>query len=137
NPFFAETQWYDYNPGTLVQFRHWLAGTGPYAGETAGGVPDLSRDRRTVPLSIDDVSDIARRTFARWENVDPPRRFSRDAAAPYWDDPWVREWETFRRHLVALHYDELARWLAEAGIPGDRIWSSQGLMAPGENCMPL
>jgi hypothetical protein len=49
----------------------------------------------------------------------------------------VREWETFRRHLVALHYDELAQWLIEAGIPGDRVWSSQGLMAPGDDCMPL
>ena len=32
NPFFSETQWYDYNPGTLRQFREWLAGAGPYAG---------------------------------------------------------------------------------------------------------
>ena len=27
NPFFSGTQWYDYNPGTLRQFRHWLAGS--------------------------------------------------------------------------------------------------------------
>ena len=40
NPFFEEKQWYDYNPGTLRQFRHWLAGSGPYAGRPdAPGVP--------------------------------------------------------------------------------------------------
>ena len=43
NPFFEERQWYDYNPGTLRQFRHWLAGTGPYAGKTDGVDPDLRR----------------------------------------------------------------------------------------------
>ena len=136
NPFFGETQWYDYNPGTLTQFREWLAGSGAYAGE-AGGVPDLSSWRRAKPLSLADVCAIARRTFRSWDEVDPPRAFPRDATQPYWDDPWVREWETFRRHLVALHYDELARWLAEAGIPSDRIWSSQGLMAPADDAMPL
>ena len=49
----------------------------------------------------------------------------------------MHEWEMFRRHLVTLHYDELAQWLIDTGIPGDRIWSSQGLMAPSEGCMPL
>ena len=34
---------------------------------------------------------------------------------PFWNDPWVHEWEVFRRHLVHLHYDELAQWLVEAG----------------------
>jgi len=49
----------------------------------------------------------------------------------------VREWELFRRHLVKLHYDDLARWLVAAGIPRDRIWTSQGLMAPLPNGMPF
>jgi hypothetical protein len=137
NPFFAEAQWYDYNPGTLAQFRHWLAGSGPYAGDTDDGVPALSSYRRAVPLSLRDVADIARTPFRRWADVDPPRAFPRDAARPYWQDPWVREWEHFRRHLVALHYDELARWLIDAGIPADCIWSAQGLMAPTGEAMPL
>jgi hypothetical protein len=63
--------------------------------------------------------------------------FSRSPQLPYWNDPWVRQWETFRRHLVSVHYTELAQWLVEAGVPSDRIWSSQGLMAPAEGCMPL
>ena len=137
NPFFGETQWYDYNPGTLRQFRHWLAGTGPYAGERDAEVPDLSRYRRPRTLALPDASALARRAYATWDDVDPPRVFSREPAAPFWDDPWVREWETFRRHLVALHYDELAQWLIEVGVPGKRIWSSQGLMAPADGCMPL
>lgn len=137
NPFFAEAQWYDYNPGTLVQFRHWLAGSGPYEGRAGDGVPELSDYRRAAPLALRDVCAIARRPFRRWEDVDPPRVFSRDAANPYWRDPWVREWEHFRRHLVALHYDELARWLVDAGLPRDCIWSAQGLMAPAGETMPL
>ena len=136
NPFFAESQWYDYNPGTLRQFRHWLAGTGPYAGDPDEGATDLASYRRT-PLSLDACAARARTRFRTWEEVDPPRVFSRDPSAPFWEDPWVREWEVFRRHLVALHHDELAACLVEAGIPADRIWSSQGLMAPAPGCMPL
>jgi hypothetical protein len=137
NPFFAEAQWYDYNPGTLRQFRHWLAGTGPYRGECEADVPDLTRHARAHALTLADVEAIAGRRFATFDDVDPPRRFSRDPARPFWKDPWVQAWETFRRHLVHLHYDELAQWLCDAGIPADRIWSSQGLMAPADDCMPL
>jgi hypothetical protein len=137
NPFFSEAQWYDYNPGTLRQFRHWLAGTGPYAGAPEPGIPDLSCYCRESPLTLGQVSARSQRDFLHWEDVDPPRRFSRDAASPYWEDPWVREWERFRRHLVSLHYDELAQWLIEAGIPGERIWSSQGFMPPSAGDMPL
>ncbi|HET9045435.1 MAG TPA: hypothetical protein VFO33_00650, partial [Casimicrobiaceae bacterium] len=137
NPFFGEQQWYDYNPGTLRQFRHWLAGTGPYAGPSEPGVPDLSSYRRRKPLSLADVARIAGRPFTTWDSVDPPRKFPRDPAHPFWRDPWVREWEVFRRHLVHLHYDELAQWLVEAGMPRDRIWSTQGFMAPANGAMPF
>ncbi|MGE5168831.1 MAG: hypothetical protein ACM3JC_00525 [Rudaea sp.] len=137
NPFFGEAQWYDYNPGTLAQFRHWLAGTGPYAGDVRGDVPDLSRYRRAAPLTLAEISALARRPFASLDDVDPPRTFPREPGRAYWNDPWMREWEHFRRHLVALHYDELARWLVEAGVPRDRIWSSQGLMAPDGDALPL
>jgi hypothetical protein len=137
NPFFAESQWYDYNPGTLRQFREWLQGAGPYGVNRGSALPDLVSLRRNPPLSLDAVSRLARRTFATWDDVDPPRVFPRSGDVRYWDDPWVREWETFRRHLVSLHYTELAQWLVEAGLPSDRIWSSQGLMAPADKCMPL
>ncbi len=33
NPFFEGDQWYDFNPKTLEQFRHWLAVTDVYAYE--------------------------------------------------------------------------------------------------------
>jgi hypothetical protein len=137
NPFFNETQWYDYNPGTLRQFRHWLAGTGPYQGRPEQGVPDLRRYRRAQPLTLAQVNAIAGRSFARFDEIDPPRAFPRTGPTPFWRDPWVREWEVFRRHLVALHYDELAAWLVEAGVPRDRIWTSQGFMAPTGDALPL
>ena len=140
NPFFAEKQWYDYNPGTLRQFREWLAGTGPYAGLPARGVPDLRAYRRARPLTLADVNRIAGRHWRNWSEVDPPRTFPREAksgAQPFWQDAWVREWEIFRRHLIHLHYDELAQWLVEVGVARDRIWSSQGLMAPRGDAMPF
>jgi hypothetical protein len=137
NPFFSHQKWFDFNPGTLRQFREWLAGSGPYAGRAAGGAPDLSAYRRARPLTLREASRLAGREFARWEDVQPPRDNLLEVKPGWWNDPWLREWEIFRRHLVDLHYDELSRWLVEAGIPADRIWSSQGFMAPLPNGTPF
>ncbi len=140
NPFFAEQQWYDYNPDTLRQFREWLSGTGPYAGKGGPGIPDLRAYRRTRPLTLADANRLAGRHWKSWNEVDPPREFVRNppaGALPFWKNPWVREWEIFRRHLVHLHYSELAQWLVESGIPSSHIWSSQGLMAPQRDAMPF
>ncbi len=57
NPFFGEQQWYDYNPDTLRQFRHWLAAQRARTrGRRNPDVPDLSSYRRRKPLSLEDVS---------------------------------------------------------------------------------
>jgi hypothetical protein len=136
NPFFGETQWYDYNPGTLRQFRQWLAGSGPYAGQHGRDVPNLSRYRRHRPLSLADVRKLAGKPFRTWDQVDPPRTFPREGK-PFWLDPWMHEWEVFKRHLVHVHYDEMAHWLAEIGMPTQRIFSSQGFIAPYPTAFPF
>ena len=46
-------------------------------------------------------------------------------------------WEQFRRHLVDLHYDDLSRWLVEVGVDADKIFSSQGFIAPRNLAMPF
>lgn len=125
NPFYEGKQWYDYNPGTLRQFQEWLRGAGPYEA----GRP-LARYRRKHPLRLDEVNALSGRTFRRWEDVDPPRQFP-VRVTQFWKDPWVGEWEHFRRHLVAQHYNELSQWLGEAGFSKPFVFSSQGFMAPG------
>jgi hypothetical protein len=100
-------------------------------------VPDLSSYKRRKPITLKDASKLAKRDFRNWSEVDPPRAFSRDPGHPFWLDPWVREWEMFRRHLVHLHYDELSQWLIDVGVPRDRIWSAQGFMAPAGDAMPF
>jgi len=92
NPFFAEKQWYDYNPGTLRQFREWLSGTGPYAGHVANGVPDLRAYRRAKTLTLAEVDALAGAHWKSWHEVDPPRKFPREGGRPFWQDPWVHEW---------------------------------------------
>lgn len=136
NPFFSGEQWYDYNPGTLRQFREWLQGSGPYSGQTMAGEPDLSRYKKERPLTLHDVNALSGRQFKRWEDVDPPRVFPKHIN-PFWKDAWVTEWEYFRRHLVKLHYDELSQWIGEAGIGKEFIYSAQGFMAPDPRGMPF
>ena len=144
NPFYEQREWFDYNPGTLRQFREWLRGSGPYAGMSSGGVPDLRAFRRARPLSLAEVNALAGRRWKRWDDVQPPRRFPGSEHQPLqagerfvWDDPWFREWDTFRKHLVQLHYDELARWTNEAGIAKARIFTAQGFVAPEGPARPF
>ncbi len=132
NPFVRDGRRFDYNPGMLRQFREWLSGTGPYAGVTAGGAPDLRAWRRAKPLTLTEVNRVAHQTWTRWEDVDPPREFPGDEGKPlgtdqlpYWQDPWYREWDVFRRHVIGLHYAELAQWTHDAGVPADRIFTAQ------------
>ena len=128
NPFVKNGNIYDYNPGMLRQFREWLSGTGPYAGKSEHGVPDLSSYRRKDPLTLAQVNVIAGQHWPSWADVDPPRKFVGLDRLPvggeiaFWDDPWYREWDAFRKHIVALHYSELSEWVHKAGVP-----SSSGL----------
>ena len=144
NPFVGDGRWYDYNPGMLKQFRHWLAGSGPYAGSSPPGVPDLSSYRRAKPLSLADVNRLARKSWKRWDEVDPPRVFPGlkkapvpPGALPFWEDPWHVEWDSFRKHVIALHYDELSAWVAATGIPRDAILSAQAFIAPDPGNRPV
>jgi hypothetical protein len=128
----------------LKQFRHWLAGTGPYAGKPERGAPDLSRYRRPHPLTLQDVNRIARKHWTSWHQIDPPRSFPGSPyqpAAPgeplIWGDPWYQEWQVFRQHVIALHYDDLSQWANEAGIPKDRIFSAEGFIGPDPGQSPF
>ena len=144
NPFFEQREWFDYNPGTLRQFREWLQGTGPYLGKGERGVPDLTAYRRSRPLTLADVNRLANTHWTSWQQVDPPRQFPGSLARPLiperppiWEDLWYQEWDAFRKHLVGLHYDELSAWAHEAGIGRDRIFSAQGFVAPVETSRPF
>ncbi len=145
NPFFEQKEIFDYNPGMILQFREWLRGSGPYAGATMPGVPDLSAYRRRQPLALSDVNRIARQRWSSWNEVDPPRHFPgtprnpevRPGEIPVFDDPWWQLWDSFRKHVVDLHYDELSSWAHAAGIPRSRIFSAQGFMAPDPGLNPF
>jgi len=147
NPFFLQNKQFrifDYNSGMLQQFRDWLRGEGPYAGRPGPGVPDLSSYRRPRPLTLAEVNTLARKDWTSWDDVDPPRAFPGSPYEPalpgqpiIWDDPWYQEWQVFRQHVIALHYDELSKWTHEAGIPKDRIFTAQGFIAPDPGNQPF
>ena len=144
NPFLQGGHRFDYNPGMLRQFREWLQGSGPYAGRAGTGVPDLRSFRRPDPLSLKQVNKLAGKSWMRWDDVDPPRELVGlgkepipEGAVPFWKDPWYLEWDAFRRHIVQLHYVELAQWVHEAGIPGDRIFTAQAFIAPDPGMRPV
>ncbi|RFC31331.1 MAG: hypothetical protein DID91_2727704285 [Candidatus Nitrotoga sp. MKT] len=114
NPWFYQTQWYDYNPDTLRQYREWLFHLGPYAN---GG--ELAFSRHEPGLTLADVNRLAKQSWKDVSAVEPPRK-SID-----YGDQWQQLWTQFRRHLVARHYDDLAAWAVEAGLLPERIYTSQ------------
>ncbi|MCR4298498.1 MAG: hypothetical protein NUV75_07075 [Gallionella sp.] len=119
NPWFYLTQWYDYNPDTLRQYREWLFHLGPYAD---GG--KLAFSRREPALTLDEANRLAKQSWKTPDTVEPPRDTIN------YNDPWQQLWTQFRRHLVARHYDDLAAWAAEAGLPKERIYTSQTFIQP-------
>lgn len=143
NPFFSGHATFDYNPGMLRQFHEWLQGIGPYALSSYVGksvnpsVPDLSIYRRARSLTLDEINVIAGHRWQHWDEVDPPRPSPELMTNPtsaatieqVWNNSWWHLWDSFRKHIVHLHYAELAQWAAEAGIPENRIFSAQGFAA--------
>jgi hypothetical protein len=144
NPFVRGGHRYDYNPGMLRQFREWLAGSGPYAGHPTDGAPDLSYYRRKTPLTLDQVNRLAGKHWTKWSEVEPPRKFSGGEGypvavgdVPFWQDPWYQAWDIFRKHIVQLHYAELAEWAHDAGIPAERIFTAQAFTAEDPGLRPI
>ena len=144
NPFLGGGYRFDYNPGMIRQFREWLRGTGPYLGKGGPGVPDLRSFRRPDPLTLEQVNALAGRSWKSWDEVDPPRELVGvnslaipPGATPFWEDKWYLEWDAFRKHVVHLHYVELAQWVHEAGIPADRIFTAQAFTAPDPGLRPV
>lgn len=114
NPWFYLSQWYDYNPRTLKQFREWLTHTGIYAD---GG--ELAAFRSPGKLTLDEINRMAQASWQSIEEVDPPRK------TPDYSSPWHQRWTAFKRHLVARHYADLATWAVEAGLSADQVYTSQ------------
>ncbi|MDP2827013.1 MAG: hypothetical protein Q8O37_00240 [Sulfuricellaceae bacterium] len=114
NPWFYQTQWYDYNPDTLRQFREWLFHLEAYADDA-----EMASRRHEPKLTLAQVNQLAKNNWKTIAEVDPPR------GTPNYQDPWQQIWTQFKRHLVARHYDDLAEWATQAGLPEDRIFTSQ------------
>ena len=112
NPWFYQTQWYDYNPATIRQFQEWLTGTGPYQKGAA-----LDGKGNQLPLFV--INKIADQEWTQVSQIDPPR----GPLDP--QDPWYHLWVQFKRHLVSEHYADLARWAAEVGMPTEQIYTGQ------------
>lgn len=114
NPWFYLKQWYDYNPDAIRQFREWLFHKGPYAD---GG--HLAAVRHEPAISLAKLNRIAHTNFRSEDEVDPPRAY------PDYDSQWHQIWTQFKRHLVAQHYEDLTAWAIDAGMPSERIYTSQ------------
>ncbi len=114
NPWFFQTQWYDFNPDTLRQFREWLLHTGPYA---SGG--ELAGKGAARAFTLESLNAATNRQFKQIDAIDPPRKtFS-------YDDPLHQLFTQFKRHLVAQHYADLAQWCVEAGLTASQVFTGQ------------
>lgn len=114
NPWFINKQWYDYNPGSLRQFREWLLHTGPYADGA-----ELAAARSIQRHDLTSLRKVSGKNWQSIDEIDPPRE------KPDYKKEWQQLWVRFKRHLVAQHYADLARWASEMGLPPAQIRASQ------------
>lgn len=122
NPFFEGEQWYDFNPQTLEQFRHWLAGAGVYSHE-------LKHCIQHTPWSLPQLNRYLGTKFQFWREVEPPRHVHCKPCSGF-EEKALTLWEQFRRHIVHRHYSDLSEWLVEAGLQKCMLFSSQGFTSP-------
>ncbi len=116
NPWFYNTQWYDYNPLTIKQFQQWLTGTGLYSN-----VGELRKYKHIPPLSITEINDLAGEKWSNINEIDPPRDALKQG------DVWYDKWIYFKRHLVNYHYVKLHKWSVSAGFNPNNIYTGQGI----------
>ena len=114
NQWFKDSQWYDYNPGSIRQFREWLLHTGPYAD---GG--ELAAGRSAQRHDLASLNKVSGKNWLEVGDIDPPREM------PDYQNEWLQLWVKFKRHLVAQHYADLARWASEMGLAHTQVRSSQ------------
>lgn len=122
NPFFEGEQWYDFNPQTVEQFRHWLAGTGIYQHE-------LKHCIKHTPWSLSRLNSYLGTDFQDWTVVEPIRHLHLTPCSSS-ELKALELWEQFRRHIIHRHYSDLADWLTAAGLSSRMIFSSQGFTSP-------
>jgi len=127
NPFFEGKVWFDYNPGTIKQFRDWLSGSGIYSK----GQP-LEAQHLNPTLTLADAAKISGNDYTSWEQVTPPE-LSKGTHKNRWDELWGQ----FRRHLVHQHHNDMAAWIAEMGISPYKIFTAQGFAATVGRVLPL
>lgn len=96
--------YHDYNPLVIQEFRDWERGAGAYSG-----APRYE--------NIQAFNSAFGKSFASWDQVDPPRY--NDGSA-YW-----REWTDFRCLMVDNIVQDMVNWIHEAGMPADKIFSHQ------------
>ncbi len=109
---------FDYNPGTIQQYREWAAAN----------------------WTLDEFNARCGTNYATWADVDAPR--SSDVV----DHPgnaWWETWTDFRIWHVKEAGTRQCRWITECGFPRDMIWHHQILSEPGDasaryqRCDPL
>ncbi len=115
-----ERNWrYDYNPLVIQEFQEWLAAR--YS---------------TIEAFNTKFAGARGSSAVSFGSIDAPR--TPDTSNIFW-----QEWTTFRVQFVQQNVDDQARWINEAGIPRDQIYTHQILSEEGETsaedvrCDPL
>ncbi|MHA1683485.1 MAG: beta-galactosidase [Promethearchaeota archaeon] len=102
------TSYYDYNPLVIQEFQEWLSAKYGTIGALNG----------KFGLG-----------FADFSHVDPPRDIPEDPRA---GNAWWLEWTSFRTALVKQYVGDQARWLHDAGIRDEFIYTHQSLAPRGD-----
>lgn len=112
------TSYFDYNPGTIAQYRAWARAN----------------------WTLAEFNAACGTSFTSWDQVDAPRD---PGVVGHAGHPWWETWTEFRIWHVAEAGRRQCRWIHESGFPRPMIFHHQILSEPGstsaryQRCDPL
>jgi hypothetical protein len=111
--------YFDYNPGTIQQYREWAQAN----------------------WTLEDFNKRCGKNFDSWSKVDAPR--NEDGVVGQKGNAWWETWTDFRVWHVKEAARRQCKWISDSGFPRAMIWNHQILSEPGDNsaryqrCDPL
>ena len=122
---------FDYNPLTIVQWRHWLSGnTGSYTNNAylnpyANGAKYQNKGKN---WTLNELKSRYNTNYTSWDYVIPPNITLDDTGKIKiisGTQVQVDDWSQFKASLTNNMLRDMANWIVETGIPQSQIYTHQ------------
>jgi hypothetical protein len=120
---------FDYNPMTIMQWRHWLSGTtGSYPASNNPYALGAKWAGQGKNWTLETLKARYQTNYANWDYVAPPHHMTlttEGISAPQDNPQLVNDWLEFKATLTTNMLTDMVNWVEESGIPRAQIYTHQ------------